>query len=200
HACDSYNAEKQQLDGEAIQLNQRQIQKRYKELDEEKSGLEAEAGSLASRRRVLYESKENLQQDVTSFSSKCEEAGTRTEALALKRLKEKGSLQPGDPSYEAIRHMLQETRNDTPTGQVEFTWQSVTSSTTLLEGLAAAAGQYASQKIEHVGRDLMHHLSAIQKQTIGQAGYQVFKKAISIDVEAGANQVTETLLKGSAEG
>ena len=76
----------------------------------------------------------------------------------------------------------------------------MTSSTTLLEGLAAAAGQYASQKIEHVGRDLMHHLSAIQKQTIGQAGYQVFKKAISIDVEAGANQVTETLLKGSAEG
>ncbi|HTD24890.1 MAG TPA: hypothetical protein VK738_19715 [Terriglobales bacterium] len=121
-------------------------------------------------------------------------------ALALKRLKEQGHLQPGDPSYDALRHMEQETGNDMPIGQAEFTWQAVSSENTLLEGLAATAGHYASQKVEHIAGDIMRHLSVADKQTIGKAGYQVFKKAISIDIEAGANKGTELLLKGSAEG
>jgi hypothetical protein len=114
--------------------------------------------------------------------------------LALKRLKDQGRLRPGDPSYESLRYMIGELQQDMPSSSAEFTLQSLTSVTALIEGLAVAAGSYAAKGVEHAGPAVMKHLSPRAKQALGQVGYRIFKGSISATLEVGTSKTVERLL------
>jgi hypothetical protein len=73
-------------------------------------------------------------------------------AAALRELKRRGRLKPGDPGYEAVRRTLARIQGEMPSSQGEFTLQSLGSLKTLARSVTAIAGQYTGGLVEKPGR------------------------------------------------
>jgi hypothetical protein len=116
-------------------------------------------------------------------------------ASALQRLKKEGRLRPGDKGYDAIEHMVAAVGKDMPSSNAEFTWESLTSLHTLVEGMASAGGQYVSKQTEHLGGEIMKHLSADDKKVLGRKGVAFFRPLLSGTITGGASLTTEQALK-----
>jgi hypothetical protein len=116
-------------------------------------------------------------------------------ASALQRLKKEGRLRPGDKGYDAIEHMVAAVGKDMPGSNAEFTWESLTSLHTMVDGMAAAGGHYASKQTEHLGNEIMKHVSKEEKQVLGRKGVAFFRAMLNGTISAGSNLTTEQALK-----
>jgi len=116
----------------------------------------------------------------------------------LKRMKEGGTLKADDPTYQAIRQVLEERKEAMPSSTGEIMLEGLESSEALTAAISKkiveTAGGYVAGKASRAGAEVVKHLSNTERAVLGKSMVKFFEHCLSGTAEVGAQQTVETTL------
>jgi hypothetical protein len=100
---------------------------------------------------------------------------------AMKRMvREKGGAAVQSPEYRAMRAELERIASEMPSNEGQILMRGLGSSAAFGTALVAAAGKYASIRVERYAGKFTNHLNNAQRATLGKGGVTFYRRSFRI--------------------